>query len=294
MKTLIVTGLSGAGKSKAVDILEDAGFYCVDNVPVHLVTTFVNLCRASDDEIEKLAVVTDIRSAAASSDLPKAIAAFAEATADIEMIYLDADAEVLVRRYQESRRRHPLAAQAGNLLAAIKQEKATLDVLKNQSDLVIDTSHLTLHQLKHRLLSFLESEKDNSVIQVNVSSFGYKYGTPSTADFVFDARFLPNPFYKQELRNLTGEDTAVRDYVMSFPESRAYLDKIIALVESIIPLYADVSKDYVEIAFGCTGGQHRSVTFAILLEAALREKGYQTALYHRDLSRNAAEVKSRQ
>lgn len=286
MRTLIVTGLSGAGKSEAVDILEDAGFYCVDNVPIYLVDTFVRLCRSSDAEIEKLAVVTDIRSAATNLDFKTAVSNFARDMQDAEMIYLDCDEEVLVRRYQESRRKHPLAEQAGNLMSAIVLEKNTLEVLKNQSDLVIDTTHLSPKELKRKLLKFLEREKDNTPIQVNVSSFGYKYGMPLSADFVFDVRFLPNPFYKKELRQLTGEDEAVRDYVMNFPESQDYFDKILTLVESVIPHYEDVSKEYVEIAFGCTGGQHRSVTFAVLLERALREKGYQTALFHRDIKKD--------
>lgn len=286
MRTLIVTGLSGAGKSEAVDILEDAGFFCVDNVPVHLVATFVRLCASNDVEIERLAVVTDIRSAAASPDFKAAVATFLKETRDAEMICLEADTDVLVRRYQQTRRRHPLISQTGNLEQAIKQERETLAVLKDQADLVIDTSHLTPKGLRHRLLGFLEDEKNNTRIQVNVSSFGYKYGMPLSADFVFDVRFLPNPFYKKELRNLTGKDTAVRDYVMSFPASRDYLAKVTDLVLSVVPHYEDVSKETVDIAFGCTGGQHRSVTFAILLEEALRKKGCDTALYHRDIEKD--------
>lgn len=294
MKTLIVTGLSGAGKSEAVDILEDAGFFCVDNVPVHLVATFIRLCRSSDAGIEKLAVVTDIRSAAMSRDFKAAISDladdFAKSAQDVEMIYLDADTDTLVRRYQTSRRKHPLIAQTTSLVSAIALERKTLDVLMVQSDLVIDTSRLSIHDLKRRLLHFLESEKKDAPIRVNISSFGYKYGMPLGADFVFDVRFLPNPFYKKDLRSLTGEDAPVRDYLMGFPESRDYLDKITALVDSVIPLYEDVSKEYVEIAFGCTGGQHRSVTFAILLEEALRKKGYETALFHRDITKDREAV----
>ena len=286
MKTLIVTGLSGAGKSMAIDIIEDAGFFCVDNVPVHLVATFVGLCRSGDSEIEKLAVVTDIRSSMNSANFQGLFKQMHRDLSEVEVLFFEADAEVLVRRYQESRRRHPLLAQAGGLLAAIQLERDQLAPIREQADYIIDTTDLKLADLKHRILSLLEREKLSATIQVKLMSFGYTYGVPISADFIFDARFLPNPFYKKELRHLTGEDRAVRDYVMGFPAAQDYFERLKALIASVIPYYEDVNKGYVEIAVGCTGGQHRSVTFACLLASALRAQGFDTQITHRDIGKD--------
>lgn len=286
MRTLIVTGLSGAGKSKAVDILEDVGFFCVDNVPPQLVRTFVDLCHSGESEIDKLAVVTDIRGDLFSKWFQADLSDFSNNHKDVEILFLEADPEILVSRYQETRRKHPLSSKAGNLSQSIAMEKQMLMTLRDNADHIINTTKMSTADLKKTLINLLETEKTNVTIQVNASSFGFKYGMPMSADFVFDVRFLPNPFYKKELRPLTGNDEQVRDYVMSFPEAQDYFEKIVVLVDSVIPHYKNVNKEHVEVAFGCTGGQHRSVTFAYLFEQAFQKKVYKTSISHRDIQKD--------
>lgn len=286
MRTLIVTGLSGAGKSKAVDILEDVGYFCVDNVPARLVRTFVDLCYSAESEINLLAVVTDIRGEIFSNSYQQDLSDLRDNNKDVEILFLEADKETLVRRYQESRRKHPLTARAGSLSSSIDMEIEMLSGLRKTADHIINTTRMSNGELRQTILNLISAEKNNMTIQVNVSSFGFKYGMPVSADFVFDVRFLPNPFYKKELRTLTGEDKEVQDYVMSFPESEAYFKKIVDMMETTIPLYRDVNKEHVEVAFGCTGGQHRSVTFAVLFEKAFKERGYVTRIAHRDIKKD--------
>lgn len=286
MRTLIVTGLSGAGKSKAVDILEDVGYFCVDNVPARLVRTFVDLCYSAESEINLLAVVTDIRGEIFSNSYQQDLSELRDNNKDVEILFLEADKETLVRRYQESRRKHPLTARAGSLSSSIDMEIEMLSGLRKTADHIINTTRMSNGELRQTILNLISAEKNNMTIQVNVSSFGFKYGMPVSADFVFDVRFLPNPFYKKELRTLTGEDKEVQDYVMSFPESEAYFKKIVDMMETTIPLYRDVNKEHVEVAFGCTGGQHRSVTFAVLFEKAFKERGYVTRIAHRDIKKD--------
>ncbi len=286
MKTLIVTGLSGAGKSKAINILEDAGFFCVDNVPPQLVRTFVDLCHSGKSEIDNLAVVTDIRGDIFSEQFQSALSDFRNNNKSVEILFLEADPDVLVSRYQATRRKHPLMGRAGSLIQSIQMERDMLQTLRDEADFIINTTRMDNSELKRTIMNLLESEHVDNMIQINVSSFGFKYGMPLSADFVFDVRFLPNPFYKKELRMLTGNDEPVRDYVMAFPEAREYFDKIMDLLELVIPCYKNVNKEHVEIAFGCTGGQHRSVTFAYLLEEAFRNKGYVTRINHRDIEKD--------
>ena len=289
MKIIIITGMSGAGKSQAIQILEDLGFFCVENIPPQLIVTFINLCKQSATEIEKIALVTDVRGDLFLEGKDFPLAEYNEYKTlkdDIKLIFLDASDEVLVSRYQESRRNHPLTHTSGNLLEAIQRERKSLANLREISDDVIDTSEMKIKVLKEELKKLVENNRDDSKPKVKIYSFGYKYASPMGADFVFDVRFLPNPFYKQELRNLTGEDQAVRDYVMSFREAQIFYDKLLDMMEFVIPQFSTVSKNTVEIAIGCTGGQHRSVTYACLLSKALKEKGYETNLKHRDIKRN--------
>ena len=287
--TLIVTGLSGAGKSQAITILEDAGYFCVDNVPPKLVQTFIDLCRSADSEITNLALVTDIRGDIRgdlmSEAFQQALTGFKEKTAGVEILFLEADTETLVSRYQTSRRRHPLTDQAGSLTRAISLEREKLQVLRRSADYVIDTTRLSNKDLKREIRTILEQEENNPVT-LTVSSFGFKYGMPMGADFVFDVRFLPNPFYKKELRDLTGNDPEVRDYVMSLDESVAMLDKVEELIGFVLPQYGAIGKDHLQVAFGCTGGQHRSVTFAVMLAERFGAKGVTVSLDHRDMEKN--------
>jgi len=286
MKTIIITGMSGAGKSQAIQILEDLGYFCVDNIPPQLIVTFINLCQQSATEIEKIALVTDVRGDVFLEGKDTLLAEYKQSKDDIRMIFLDARDEILVARYQETRRDHPLTDSTGNLIEAIRQERIRLEHFREIADEVIDTSDIKVRELKQQLIKVAEADRDNSKPKVKIYSFGFKYASPMGADYVFDVRFLPNPFYKKELRNLTGEDQLVRDYVMSFREAQVFYDKLEALMTFVIPQFAKVSKNTVEIAIGCTGGQHRSVTFAWLLNKALKEKGYETSLKHRDIKRN--------
>lgn len=286
MKTIIVTGLSGAGKSQAVQILEDLGYFCVDNLPPQLIRTFVELCQNTGAEIEHLALVTDIRSDIFSEKFQSSLFSFLEEDGDIEMLFLEADDETLVTRYQESRRKHPLASVAGSLSQSIKLEREKMAAFREKADYVIDTTGLNTKELRATLKQILSAKGERVLTQLNISSFGFKYGLPRSADYVFDVRFLPNPFYKKELRGKTGEDQAVRDYVMAFPEARAFYQKVEELIEFVIPQFRNVEKDHLEVAFGCTGGQHRSVTFAYLIEEAFRKKGYVTRIIHRDITKD--------
>ncbi|MBC3887331.1 RNase adapter RapZ [Acetobacterium paludosum] len=289
MKIIIITGMSGAGKSQAIEILEDLGFFCIDNLPPQLIVTFINLCQQSATGIENIALVTDIRGDVFSSREDSPLSAYKELKNEAELFFLDARNEVLVSRYQETRRNHPLADRSGNLLEAIQKERKTLEPLREIADEVIDTSDIKVGELKGKLRALIKKGEENTMPRVNIYSFGYKYASPVGADYVFDVRFLPNPFYKPELRELSGEDQDVRDYVMSFPEAKIFYDKLLDLLEFVIPQFTKVSKNTVEIAIGCTGGQHRSVTYAYLLDAALKEKGYETSLNHRDIKRNKQE-----
>ena len=286
MKIIIITGMSGAGKSQAIQILEDLGYFCVDNIPPQLIVTFINLCQQSATEIEKIALVTDVRGDIFLDGKDTPLAEYKATRDDLTLIFLDARDEVLVSRYQETRRNHPLTHFASNLIEAIRAERKSLEHFREIADEVIDTSDIKVRELKEHLTKLVKLDSDQSKPKVKIYSFGFKYASPMGADFVFDVRFLPNPFYKQELRNLTGEDQPVRDYVMSFREAEVFYQKLWDLIEFVIPQFAKVSKNTVEIAIGCTGGQHRSVTFACLLSQALKEKGYETTLKHRDIKRN--------
>lgn len=289
MKIIIITGMSGAGKSQAIQILEDFGFFCVENIPPQLIVTFINLCQQSATEIEKIALVTDVRGDVFLEGKDFPLTEYNEYKAlkdDIKLIFLDARDEILVSRYQETRRNHPLSHSSSNLLEAIQRERKSLENLREIADEVIDTSDMKIKVLKEELKKLVENNRDDSKPKVKIYSFGFKYASPMGADFVFDVRFLPNPFYKQELRNLTGEDQIVRDYVMSFREAQIFYDKLLDMMEFVIPQFSTVSKNTVEIAIGCTGGQHRSVTYACLLNKALKEKGFETSLKHRDIKRN--------
>lgn len=259
MKTIIITGMSGAGKSQAIQILEDLGYFCVDNIPPQLIVTFINLCQQSATEIEKIALVTDVRGDVFLEGKDTLLAEYKAAKDDIRLIFLDARDDILVSRYQETRRDHPLTDSTSNLIEAIQQERRSLEHFREIADEVIDTSDIKVKELRQQLLKVAKADRDHTRPKVKIYSFGFKYASPMGADFVFDVRFLPNPFYKQELRNLTGEDQPVRDYVMSFREAQVFYDKLEDLIQFVIPQFAKVSKNTVEIAIGCTGGQHRSV-----------------------------------
>lgn len=281
MEFVIVTGLSGSGKSSAVKVLEDIGYFCIDNMPPQLIPAFASICN-DNDEITKVAIVTDIRGGAMFFKLEESIARLHVRGIDVKVLFLEASREVLNKRYKETRRKHPLdEASNGDIAKAIDAEIELLGSIREAADYIVDSSLLSTGQLKEQISGlFLEKASDGMV--VSCMSFGFKYGAPGEADLVFDVRCLPNPFYIPELKHKTGLDKEVRDYVMSFPQSVALQDKLFDLISFLIPHYVTEGKSRLVIAFGCTGGKHRSVTFAEQTAAYLRRKDLRVRLLHRD------------
>lgn len=282
MKFVVVTGMSGGGKSTAMKMLEDAGFYCVDNLPVSLISTFTELIAPSGSEIEKAALGLDVRSKGSFVQMNQALEGLKEKGYSFELLFMDAEDHVLVKRYKETRRIHPVDGN-GSIEESIKKERRMLKPIHDSADYVIDTSRLLTRELKEELdRIFLKNEEYNSLM-INVMSFGFKHGIPLDADLVFDVRFLPNPFYIDELKAKTGNEQEVRDYVMGFPEAEEFLKKLTDMIEFLIPNYVKEGKHRLVIAIGCTGGRHRSVTLANALYEALKNKGnYGLSLNHRD------------
>lgn len=281
MKIVIVTGLSGAGKSSVLNIFEDLGYYCMDNLPPQLMTNFVELAHFPNTEIDKVAIGADIRGRSFLESLTAGIDAVEEMQAEVSIIYLEASDEVLIRRYKELRRPHPMD-KAGNIYDGIQREKKTLEPIREIADYVLDTSNFNLGQLKEAIDNFFLTDSDKKNFLVNVSSFGYKHGIQLDADLVFDARFIMNPYYKDELRKLTGLDKEVSDFVLHFEESKLFLNKLVDLCEFLIPLYIREGKRILVISIGCTGGRHRSVVMAEELSKRLKADGVTVLVNHRD------------
>lgn len=285
MEFLIVTGLSGAGKSRAMISLEDIGFYCVDNIPPQLIATFYDLCLQNKDPMNKVAVVTDIRGGGMFGRLFEALDVLRAENKPYKILFLDAEDEVLVRRFKETRRKHPLAENYyGSVEQAVKLERTVLKPVLEKADYVIDTSLILPAQLKKRIAA-LFLEDTSSALSINCMSFGFKYGTPSEADLVFDVRCLPNPYYVENLRELTGLDEPVRSYVMKWDQTKGFVEKFFVLVDYMLPLYCNEGKSQLVIALGCTGGKHRSVAIAQLLYDHLLEKGMRVSVHHRDVQK---------
>jgi len=282
MRLVVVTGMSGGGKLTAMKILEDMGFYCVDNLPVALIPTFVALAAKPKMDIDKVALGLDVRSDRSFELIGNALSQVKDAGYNYEILFMNAADNILVRRYKESRRVHPVNGD-GSIEDSIKTEREILRETMLRADYVIDTSHLLTRALKEELERiFLKDEEYNSLM-VNIMSFGFKNGIPLDADLVFDVRFLPNPYYIEELKRMTGNDREVYDYVMSFPEAGEFLDKLVDMIRFLIPNYVKEGKYRLVIAIGCTGGQHRSVTLANALHEALSDSGdYGLTLTHRD------------
>ena len=286
MDFVIVTGMSGAGKSRAVDALEDIGFYCIDNMPPKLISKFAEICLQSDGKISRVAIVTDVRGGELFQGLFDELDHLKDQEFSYKLMFLDASDAVLMRRYNETRRRHPLLDVVhGSIENALKSERLLLKPARERADYIIDTTHLSAAQLKERISNiFLDNVMTGMLI--NCTSFGFKYGPATEADLVFDVRCLPNPFYVDELKKQTGLDQPVRDYVMKWPQSIELLNKIVDLVDFLIPYYLDEGKSQLVIAFGCTGGKHRSVTFAEYLYKHLSDKGHKVTVNHRDILKN--------
>jgi len=277
----IITGMSGAGKSQVIHALEDLGYYCVDNLPPTLIPKFTELIAQSRGKINKAALVIDIRGGEFFPVLFDSLSQLRAKGITYEIIFLEASNETLVRRFKETRRRHPLAAH-GLVLEGIKEERVRLEELRGMADKIIDTSDLTNQQLKDQILSIF-SENKQGQLSITVMSFGYKYGLPLDADLAIDVRFLPNPYYIETLRPYTGEHKEVKNYVLSHPVAKTFLRKYIGLLNFLIPHYSEEGKTHLVIAIGCTGGQHRSVTLANKIAKALAKKGYHVSTNHRDI-----------
>ena len=284
MRLVIVTGMSGSGKTTALKMLEDAGFYCVDNIPLTLVEKFVELIAMPENEIDKMVLGLDVRADLHFEDAHEILKSLKERGYPMEILFLDSDDSSLIKRYKETRRLHPLAPY-GRVEDGVAKEREILENLRKDADYVLDTSNLLTRELKAELdRIFVQNESYNSLM-VTVTSFGFKYGIPNDADLVFDVRFLPNPYYIDGLRAKTGNDKEVQDFVMGYPESGEFLDKLTDMVEFLIPNYVKEGKCRLVIAIGCTGGKHRSVTLANALYERLKDKGsYGIKLDHRDIN----------
>lgn len=285
MELVIVTGLSGAGKSGAADALEDIGFFCVDNMPTELIPTFMELILKSKEH-QRVAIVADIRLGSSFSSLFSALDDLDNMKVRYKILFIDADNEVIMRRYQETRRKHPLADefQTPSIAEAVNREREFLLPARQKADYVVDTSQMKSGQFKNRIASlFLENA--SNALKINCISFGFKYGAPKDADLVFDVRCLPNPFYIPELKCHTGLEEPVRSFVMQFEQAKGLADKLLDLMDYLTPLYRAEGKSQLTIAVGCTGGKHRSVVFAELINKHLLEKGANSSVFHRDITR---------
>lgn len=283
MRFVVVTGMSGGGKSTALRMLEDAGFYCVDNLPVPLIEKFVELIAAPGGEVTKVALGLDVRADQAFGEVQRILENLKANGYSFEILFMEANDKTLLKRYKETRRMHPLSLD-GRIEEGIVKERGILGEIRNKSDYVIDTSNLLTRELKEELdRIFVQNEEYNSLM-VTVLSFGFKYGIPADADLVFDVRFLPNPFYIDELKYKTGNDKEVQDYVMGFQEAHTFIDKLADMVEFLIPNYIKEGKYQLVIGIGCTGGKHRSVTLANQLYARMKNRGsYGMKISHRDV-----------
>ena len=285
MKLVIVTGMSGAGKTIALKMLEDIGFYCVDNLPISLVDKFVQLV-SEGTSIEKAALGLDIRSGEELRNLDEILENWRRSNVDVQVLFLDANDAVLIKRYKETRRTHPLAG-AGRLENGIEKEREKLAFLKREADYIIDTSMLLTRELRKELEKIFLQDARYKNMYVTVLSFGFKYGIPEDADLVFDVRFLPNPYYDEHLRPLTGQVQAVRDYVMQGGTADAFLKKLYDMIDFLLPNYINEGKNQLVIAVGCTGGKHRSVTIARALYEHLEAVGeYGIRIDHRDIDKD--------
>ncbi len=284
MKFTIVTGLSGAGKSLVMKAMEDLGWYCVDNMPPELIPKFAEIYHRSAEPTDKAALVCDIRGGKLFRDLTGSLDELAELGYDYEILFLEASDEALIKRYKETRRAHPLA-EGGRIADGIRKERVMLEEIRQKATHVIDTSNLSQSQLKAQIAAIYGTEFEFKGMLVHVVSFGFKNGIPLDADMVFDVRFLPNPFYIPELKQQTGLQTSVHDYVMNHPQSQTFLEMLVNMTNYLLPYYINEGKSQLVIAIGCTGGHHRSVTIAEELYKAIQKAKYNVVISHRDIQK---------
>ena len=281
MKFIIVTGLSGSGKSEAMRALEDMGFYCVDNLPPTLIPKFAELCHQSNSTIDKVALGIDVRGRKFFKALHESLNTLRKDKYIFEVLYLDCADDVLLKRYKMTRRNHPLAINR-QIPEGIKMERTILEPLKEIADCIIDTSNMKPKDLKEEISKIYSNGDSNNNLTISVVSFGFKHGIPSDSDLVFDVRFLPNPYYVDELRSKTGEDQDVRDYVMDSQISHQFYEKLLDMINFLVPQYIEEGKHHLVISIGCTGGRHRSVTISNLISNELMKQGYRVVKKHRD------------
>lgn len=286
MRLVIVTGMSGAGKTQALKMLEDMGFYCVDNLPIPLIETFAELTSKNPEGIQNAALGIDIRSGEDLSVLNRIFDEWSRNRVPFEILFLDAGDEILIKRYKETRRAHPLAA-GGRIDSGIEKERGKLAFLKEEADYIIDTSKLLTKELRQELEKIFMKHESYRNLYITILSFGFKYGIPSDADLVFDVRFLPNPYYVEELRNRTGEEKEVRDYVMQYGTADLFLDKLYDMLDFLLPNYVLEGKNQLVIAIGCTGGKHRSVTVAKAVYEKFKPRAeFGIKIEHRDIEKD--------
>ncbi len=285
MQFLIVSGLSGGGKSRTLANLEDLGFYCVDNLPEDLIPQFAQLCMATKAKYDRVALVTDVRSGLTFEGFCKALEGVEKTGCPYSVVFVEADTPALIKRYKETRRKHPLNPDGSNVAKAVARERELLDPIRNRANYIINTTNLSLAKLRGELINLFAGEQKDRAMNVNILSFGFKYGLPMDADLVFDVRMLPNPYYIAELKHHTGLEDPVRDFVFSYQQSKDLVEKLEDLLNFSLPLYVEEGKTSIVIAIGCTGGHHRSVAVAKALSDFTTKLGFVTHLAHRDISR---------
>lgn len=285
MQFVIVSGLSGAGKSKTASFLEDIGFYCVDNMPADLIPQFAQLCLATKGRYERVALVTDVRASLTFEGLFKALESLNQMKLQYTIVFVEASTEVIIKRYKETRRKHPLTRDGSDLTTAVERERQLLEPIRNRANAIINTSVLSTAKLRGEIINLVAGDLKDRAMTVTVMSFGFKYGLPVDADLVFDVRFLPNPYYIPGLRQKTGMDPEVRDFVFSYQQTKDFVEKVEDLLAFSLPSYVDEGKTNLVVAVGCTGGKHRSVSVARELGEFVARKGYGLTLSHRDLGR---------
>ena len=285
MEILIISGLSGSGKSKAATFLEDMGFYIVDNMPAGMILKFAEFCAAGNGRYSKVALVYDVRTADTFEEFFSVLTTLRQRGYRVRLLFLEADVNVIINRYKETRRMHPLQEQAGSLAAAVDREIALMAPVREQADVVIDSTTYSTARLRAELLRLFGGGDRAGEMQVSLVSFGFKYGLPMEADLVLDVRFMPNPFYIDDLRHKTGLDREVRDYVFSFRETEQFMEKLQDMLNFVLPLYREEGKAVLVIAVGCTGGRHRSVAVTRALAQYIASLGYQVSENHRDMTR---------
>lgn len=291
MKFVIITGVSGSGKSQALKYMEDMGFFCVDNLPPMLLGNLADACMHSRDKLEKVAVVMDIRGGEFFNGIFEALTELERKEYGYKVLFLDATDDELIRRYKETRHTHPLEAH-GTLAEGIRKEKKILLPMRERADLVIDSSHLPLNKLREELQRFFADGGEERKMHLKISSFGYKRGLPTDADMVFDVRFLPNPYYREELRSHSGMESCIEEYLLSYEETKNTIDMLTRMIRYVLPLYVQETKDNLSVAIGCTGGMHRSVLIARLLGKELSDE-FDTVVTHRDLEAEEARLSTR-